>query len=644
LKKERKIKTSYAKLLCIIIVTVIFLTRSTICYSKASADSINIPEIPQTIDELKTKIESLLVKYQIPGAGIAIVSKDSIIYCGGLGYANMENKIPVTENTHFRMGSITKSFVALGFLKLVEEGKVDLQTPVKEIVPEIDIVNPWQKTDPVRIVHLLEHTSGFHNSLKEFNVSDDPDIPLQQALKVVSDAFEVRYRPGTIYHYSNTGYGLAGLILEKITGKKYEDYLKEMILDPIGMETSTFRIKDENSSKLPAKGYLGNFKESPFVNFYSRSAGIMFSSTKDMALYVQFMLNRGKVGEKQIISEASIKRKETQTTSIASKMGLEFGYGLGTECTYRSGFKWLGHNGAHFGFYTDFWYNCDLNIGYVVLINKFDLSASNDLKKIRNLLACYLVKGINPEFAPVVTVSDKLLEAYTGYYELKGSEGELLAWINLILGGVRISFKNDTLYRQYFMGSKEPLIPVTTQLFREPNHPDASVIFFKNQKGKTALVDWVTYCEKTYIWKPWLIRIFFFFTWIVMLSTIPFAFIWIPCNIYKRITKKKNRSKYLRIRIFPLITIIILLYGFIMIGNQDPLYFAEMTPVSIQFTISTWLFAGLSFFSLFFAIISFRKPVKTADRVYALIVSLSCVGMTLFLAYWGIIGLRLWAY
>jgi CubicO group peptidase (beta-lactamase class C family) len=635
-------KSLITKFISIIILAAIFNITSTKCYTQVNVNPTNNTEIPQTIDELKTKINGLLIKYQIPGAGIAIVSKDSLIYCGGFGFANMENKIPVTENTLFRMGSITKSFVALGFLKLVEEGKVGLQTPVTEIVPEIDIVNPWRKTDPVRIVHLLEHTSGFHNSLKGYNVSDDPNISLQQAMKVVSDAFKVQYRPGTIYHYSNEGYGLAGLILEKITGKRYEDYLEEVILDSICMETSTFRIIDENSMKLLAQGYLGNFKESPFINFYSRPAGIMFSSTKDMAKYVQFMLNRGKVGEKQIISETSIKRKETPTTSMASGMGLEFGYGLGTECNYRSGFKWLGHNGAHFGFYTDFWYNLELNIGYVVLINQFDLSIRSHLKKIRNLLASYLVEKINPEFVPAITVSNELLETYTGYYEQNDSNGERLGWINLILGGVSISFENGTLYRQYFMESKEPLIPVTAQLFREPNHPDASVIFFENQEGKMALVDGDSYCEKTYAWKPWLIRIFFISAWVMMLSTIFFAIIWIPIIIYKRITKKINYSKYLRIRIFPLITILTLLYGFIMIGSQDPFYIAEMTFASIQFTISTWLFAGLSFFSLFYAIKSFWEPVKIADRVYALIVSLSCVGMTLFLAFCDMIGLMLW--
>jgi len=102
-------KTSYIKFLYIVIITVIFLTTSTMCYTQESAYSANDSEVPQSIDELKTEIDSLLIKYQIPGVGIAIVSKDSIIYCGGLGYANVKNKIPVTENTLFRMGSITKS-------------------------------------------------------------------------------------------------------------------------------------------------------------------------------------------------------------------------------------------------------------------------------------------------------------------------------------------------------------------------------------------------------------------------------------------------------------------------------------------------------------------------------------------------------
>jgi len=597
--------------------------------------------IPQSIEELKTKVSGLMKDNSIPAAGIAIVSKDSVIFLGGLGYAEVENKIPVTEDTYFRMGSITKHFVALGFLKLAEEGRIDLNTPVVEIVPEINIVNPWKKTDPVRVVHVLEHTSGFGNSFREFNVNDDPEMPLRQALDIVEDALETRFRPGTCYSYSNTGYGLAAYILERITGMRYEDYLEEVVLKPIGMESSTFKLKGCKNNRALAQGYIDDFKKAPFVNFYSRSAGIMLSTARDMAKYVQFMLNRGKTDREQIISDTLIIRMEKPTTSLAAQKGLSFGYGLGTEQSYRGGYKWIGHNGAHFGFYCDFWYNYDLNIGYIVLLNRFDMTANAHV--IRNVLTDYLVRNNNPIFAPVVSIPKEKLKAHTGHYARKNSTGELLGWVDLILGDASVSTIGDTLYFHNYLENKQPLIPVTSHLFREPNMPDASIIFFETPEGKRALVNWNSYYEETETWKPWITRWSFIIAWIMMLSSIPYALIWIPVDLYKRIAKRKNRSKYLRMRIFPLISIVSLLYGFILIATQDPTYIAEPSLANIQFTISTWMFAVFSFVSLFFAVVSFRKAVRNIARVYALVVSLACAGMTLFLGYWGMIGLKLWS-
>ena len=144
--------------------------------SQAIENHDNDAMIVRSIEELKAKISGVMKEASLPGAGIAIVTNDSVVFLGGLGYANIDSNIPATEDTYFRMGSVTKSFIALGFLKLVEAGSIDLSTPVKEIVPEINIVNPWEETDPVRVVHILEHTSGFGNSFREFNVHDDPEM------------------------------------------------------------------------------------------------------------------------------------------------------------------------------------------------------------------------------------------------------------------------------------------------------------------------------------------------------------------------------------------------------------------------------------------------------------------------------------
>ena len=204
--------------------------------------------------------------------------------------------------------------------------------------------------------------------------------------------------------------------------------------------------------------------------------------------------------------------------------------------------------------------------------------------------------------------------------------------------------QNDTLYQKDFVGEdKQVLIPVTGQTFRSPLEPDASKIFFQSPEGHRAYVNGENYWEKSAAWIPWFYIAIFLLAWILMLSTIPYAIVWGPIDLYKRIVKKENRSKYLRMRVTPLLAVLILLYGFIAISNQSLIDFGQKTFGNIQLFVATLLFAALSFYSLLLAIKSFWKPVKTFARVYALAVSLSCVGMTIFFGYWGLIGLRLWA-
>jgi CubicO group peptidase (beta-lactamase class C family) len=279
-------KLRFTKMHFFILLIVLF-ELSTPFYLQTTTVLKNTHHILQTIDELGAEIASLMTKYKIPGASIAIVTKDSIIYLDGLGYANIELKRPVDENTHFRVGSITKSFVALGILKLVEEGKIDLQTPVKQILPEIAIDNPWEDTDPVCIVHLLEHTAGFNDPhFNDYYLEGDPDTPLMDGLNVSKHYLNVKWKPGAYRSYSSAGYMVAGIIIEKVTGERFEDYLKKEILEPLGMNTSTFSLTSE-SKQLLAQGYKADYQPSQFWFTYSRPAGSLNSSAYEMAKYLQ---------------------------------------------------------------------------------------------------------------------------------------------------------------------------------------------------------------------------------------------------------------------------------------------------------------------------------------------------------------------
>ena len=599
----------------------------------------------ETIPELKIHIDSLLVKNKIPGAGIAIVTRDSIIFLRGIGYANLETKTPVNENTIFGVGSITKSFIGLAFLQLVEEGRVNLQTPVKEIVPDIDIDNPWEKTDPVRIVHLLEHTSGFNDiNFNDYYLNGDPEIPLREALKVSSNSRKVRWRPGSICSYSSENYAVAGYVLEKITGEKFEDYLRKNIFEPLGMTESTFLQTTENQ-KLFAQGYEGGYKPSPFPYLYARPAGALNSSVHDMALFVQFLLNKGKLGGKQLIDRSLIERMETPTSGWVAQAGLKKGYGLGISNTFYKGFKWCGHNGATIGYAGVYAYSRELGKGCVLLTNYYDVNFISGINEIWHSLQDYVI-GDSISHSPIVPdIPAEQLRKNVGFYELRNSRQQLVAWVDRMLNGTVISMQNDTLYWRDFLSSdRHVLVPVTVHKFRERLEPGASKIFFKTPEGHQAYFDGENYFEKTPSWTPWFYIVIFLLPWIFMISTIPYATIWVPIDLYKRITKKENRSKYLRMRIIPLLAVLILLYGFIAVSNQSLLEFGQKSLANIQFFIATLLFAALSLYSLFLAIRSFKKEVNKFARIYAFAVSLSCIGMTIFFSYWGIIGLRLWAY
>jgi CubicO group peptidase (beta-lactamase class C family) len=598
-------------------------------------------DYPITVGELNTRIDSLLKKHKIPGFGFALVSEDSILGMASIGLAHIETGEPVTENTLFRVGSCTKSFLGLGFLKLIDEGKIDINTPVRQIVPEIEIYNPWRDTHPVRIVHLLEHTAGFDDiHMNSLYNEKDPEMPLKEALRAKAQLRKVRWQPGTRRAYSSPGYTLAGYILEKITGRRYEDYLKEVILEPVGMTTSSFRYTEE-VKQLIATGYGDNLEPFPFFDGYDRPASSLNSSTREMALFVQFLLNGGRVGEVQIIDEALMDRLGTHTTTIASEAGLRGGYSFGVGVRFQDGFKWFGHSGGGPGFIAKYAYTKESGLGYAVLANTFNISG---FEEISRFVQRYLIQDIDPPAKPSIQVSGDQIEKYSGYYEMLSSRQQLVGFLDILLGGITISFENDTLYQVEFMGSKEALIPVSPSSFRKSDEPEASRIFTLSPEGNRVFATLGDYYEKTGIWKPYAYRALVFSSLVVMVSAILYMFFWVPAHLYKKLKKKGNRSKYVRMRVIPLLAILSLTFGIFIVSNQPLITIGHKTVHNMIFYVSTLLFAGLSFLSLVFAIISFNKPVKMIASIYAFILSLSCLGMTLYLGYWGIIGLRIWAY
>jgi CubicO group peptidase (beta-lactamase class C family) len=142
------------------------------CSSLVAADP--PPPAPKTTAELDQALRKVLVETKTPGVGVSVVAHDRVLWTAGIGKADVAKGIEVTPDTLFRIGSVSKSIVSLSILKLEEQGKLHLTDTARSLAPEIPFSNPWESTDPVRIVNLLEHTTGFDDLHFSEYANNDP--------------------------------------------------------------------------------------------------------------------------------------------------------------------------------------------------------------------------------------------------------------------------------------------------------------------------------------------------------------------------------------------------------------------------------------------------------------------------------------
>lgn len=237
------------------------------------------------------QIDQLLTKYSEYGQfnGSALIAENGkIILKKGYGFANMEWDIPNQTNTKFRLGSISKQFTALLIVKLAEEGKIKLDVPITTYLPDY----PKANGDKITIHHLLTHTSGIPNytSFPNFfkDESRNPYTP-EEFVKTFS-SMPLQFTPGEKFSYSNSGYFVLGYIIEKITGKSYEQYLQETIFTPLKMVNTGYDHSDI-ITKNRAAGYEKKGKKIVNASYIDMSipyaAGSLYSTVEDLYLWDQ---------------------------------------------------------------------------------------------------------------------------------------------------------------------------------------------------------------------------------------------------------------------------------------------------------------------------------------------------------------------
>jgi CubicO group peptidase (beta-lactamase class C family) len=287
------------------------------------------------------KLLSQWDKRDTPGCALAVVKDGKIIYKKGYGMANLELSIPMTPQSVFYIGSVSKQFVSMSIALLAKEGKLSLDDNIRKYVPEL----PDYGT-PITVRHLIHHTSGLRDYLTLLGIAgiDYGTYHEEEVVELIARQKELNFNPGEEYLYSNSGYFMLAVIVERASGKSLREYAEKNIFKPLGMKNSHFHDDYRMLIKNRASGYFP-VEKGKFRNFISTfdcvGSGGLFTSVEDLYLWDQNFYHH-KVGGKELIDLLHTKGK----LNSGEELSYAFALGLGK---YR-GLKTVGHGGALGGY------------------------------------------------------------------------------------------------------------------------------------------------------------------------------------------------------------------------------------------------------------------------------------------------------
>ncbi|KQV47238.1 hypothetical protein ASC95_23945 [Pelomonas sp. Root1217] len=323
---------------------------------------------PLTAVDVEAFIDGLvptaLRNARVPGAVVVVVKDGQPLLQKGYGLADWDKNIPVDPNkTLFRPGSVSKLFTWTAVMQLVEQGKLDLDADLNKY---LDFTIPGRNGKALTLRHVMTHTTGFEETARDLLTYDTAGPDLGKVLKAYIPPYV--YDPGTTPGYSNYATSLAGYIVQRVSGKSFDDYMDQNVFAPLGMKQSTFRqpLPDALKGQM-SQGYM-TWDEKPkgFEVISMPPAGSMSSTGADMGRFMLAFLQQGKLGEAQILKAETVKLMHTQLTRALPGLS---GIGLGFYEQNINGHRVLAHGGDTVLFHSDLLLFVDDGIGLYISVN-----------------------------------------------------------------------------------------------------------------------------------------------------------------------------------------------------------------------------------------------------------------------------------
>ncbi len=353
----------------------------------------------KNMTEIENFINEQMNEGKIPGMSVVIVQNDKTILKKGFGYADLQSNKKVTSDTLFELGSNSKAFTALGVLKLEQDGLININEPITKYIPWL-IMKYNDKEVQITIEQFLHHTSGVPSStIVNIPVSNDRDA-IEKTVRTLI-GIELTSNPGDNFQYATINYDVLGLLIEQVTGKKYEDYIKENVLTPIGLR-NTYMYKDKIKNDNMAKGYKLGFAKPRYYKApqYSgnKPAGYIISNAEDMAKWLKIQMNA--------LETSSFDSKLIKNSHMPNSSIQPFGDGL----TYADGWfinnrSEIFHSGSNPNYSSYIIFKPQEKIGVAVLCNIKSCYTSEIAKGIFNMVQG---KDSNIDVIAFIKIIDKI--------------------------------------------------------------------------------------------------------------------------------------------------------------------------------------------------------------------------------------------
>lgn len=579
---------------------------------------------------LRTDIAAALEEEGLVGAAWATLEPDGLITTGAAGLKDAHKGTLLAPTDRVQIGSVAKTFLAVGILRLVSEGRLRLDTPVSALLPDVRFDNPWAATDPVRVRHLLDHTSGLDDARlwQVFSLNASPDTPLRASFAGSADLMRIRQRPGSTHSYSNMGYTLAARVIEAVTGERYETYLERQLLIPLRMTDSSFRFVTQAGPNGDPRLAMGHFETGTphrAVPQYLRPAGQFTTTAHDMALFARFLLGNGNIEGKPFIDEALLRAMGHPSDTDAAMAGLKAGYGLGLRWYDRNGVTGLCHGGSTVGYRAMFCLYPDERKAFFIALNADSETA--DHQRFNALLA-HALKLHSPKATPPAAFPDAI-SSWQGIYVPSPSRLETFAYLDHVFNFAVLERAGERLWLSPFQAAAKELVPVGGALFRAQDRIAPSHVLLTTRDGGYVISDGFQSYKRVSLWCIGLL-------WVSLtVGVLSLCYI-LLAGLVQAARRALARTQPL---FFPWLAVLALLLPVPLFLHQSFLQLGDLTPASAALALVTCLLPLALIYGL---VRRFRIGITAWPAWVEAIAMLGALQWMTVLMGWGVLPLRLW--